>query len=364
MFKEVIRSRKLLYLFLLAVGLKLFSLNAVWVERYYTHGIYPLVSTFLRMLFGWLPLSIGDLAYLSAGIWVAVKIAKVIGLLKRRQLKEHLSWRLFARYLKLLLVVYLAFTFLWGLNYYRQGITKQLGLAVNGYSGADLIALTAILRQRLNAAAEKTDSLERLQYNQNNVLFSRGIAAYKSSVARFPFLAYNAPSVKPSLFTPVGHLFGFTGYYNPFSGEAQLKTSVPVFLKPFIVTHEMAHQLGYAKENEANFVAFLTCKESANINFIYSAYFEMFRDAVFECRRILEKERTDTFTKNLTARVLRDNDDLQRYLLSERNGIEPFMSGAYDKYLKLNNQPNGKATYDEVIAYLIAYMKKFGKESI
>jgi len=68
--------------------------------------------------------------------------------------------------------------------------------------------------------------------------------------------------------------------------------------------------------------------------------------------------------KNIHPRVKWDTRDLRMYLLSNKNFVEPFMTGAYDKYLKLNNQPKGKATYNEVIAYLIAYMKKFGKEAI
>ncbi len=51
-------------------------------------------------------------------------------------------------------------------------------------------------------------------------------------------------------------------------------------------------------------------------------------------------------------------------MLRNRNLVEPFMTGVYDQYLKLNNQPKGRATYNEVIAYLIAYMKKFGQAAI
>src|ERR1043165_8801201 len=151
---------------------------------------------------------------------------------------------------------------------------------------------------------------------------------------------------------------------HPCSAEAQIKTTIPVFLRPFVITHEMAHQLGYAKENEANFVAYLTCKASADINFPYSAYFEIYRDAIFECRLTPNKELTLALSRNIHPRVRGDIRDLRLYLLRERNFIEPFMTGMYDKYLKLNNQPKGKATYNEVIAYLIAYMKKFGKEAI
>jgi hypothetical protein len=162
----------------------------------------------------------------------------------------------------------------------------------------------------------------------------------------------------------VGHLIGFTGYYNPFTAEAQLKTNIPVFLKPFVVTHEIAHQAGYAKENEASFVAWLTCQSSGDLNFRYSAYFEVYRDAIYACRQTPNKELTEKIRKNVHPRVRQDILDLQRYLLRNRNFVEPLMSGAYDQYLKLNNQPKGKATYNEVVAYVMAYWKKFGSSAI
>jgi hypothetical protein len=77
-----------------------------------------------------------------------------------------------------------------------------------------------------------------------------------------------------------------------------------------------------------------------------------------------DKERIDSLRKNILPRVKWDANDLHLYLLRTQNFIEPFMSSAYDKYLKLNNQPKGHATYNEVIAYLVAYMKKFGVAAI
>ena len=250
------------------------------------------------------------------------------------------------------------------MNYYRQGIETQLGLKLAPYSVNDLFTLTTVLRDRLNGYAGKIDSVQRLQYNQNQLLFSTGGDAYKNVEQQYPFLSYSASSIKPSMFTLVGHWFGFTGYYNPFSAEAQLKTSIPVFLKPFVITHEIAHQLGYAKENEASFVAYLTCKASPDINFLYSVYFEMYRDAIFECRQAADTAFVANLARNIHPRVKWDIRDLRSYLLSNKNFVEPLMTDAYDKYLKLNNQPKGRATYNEVIAYLVAFMKKFGKNSI
>jgi hypothetical protein len=364
MFKTLFRDRYLLLLLGTALFLRLFSLNAAWVEQWYTFGFYPFISAFFRILFGWVPFSVGDIFYIAAFLWLVWKVWKLVLLLRRKRLKEHLSWVLFRKYLKLCLLIYIIFTLFWGMNYFRQGIPAQLGLDVQPYSVQDLFDVTVALQQRLNSYAEKVDSLQRLQFNQNSFLFQNGMAAYQQVQRQYPFLTYHHPSLKPSLFTPVGHLFGFTGYYNPFTAEAQLRTSIPVFLKPFVISHEMAHQLGYAKENEASFVAYLTCKASADINFLYSTYFELYRDAIFECRLTPNKELTETLRKNIHPRVRHDAYDLQVFLLRNRNFVEPFMSSFYDRYLKLNNQPKGKATYDEVIAYLIAYMKKFGKDSI
>jgi hypothetical protein len=364
MFKSLFRDRYLIIFLLLAVLIKLFSLNEAWVEQCYSTEFYPFISKILRLLLGWIPFSIGDLFYLGAFIWLVFKTWKLLQLVRKRKMKEHFSWMLFRKYLKLSLLLYFVFSLNWGLNYYRQGIKTQLGLKLEPYSPADLFALTTALQTRLNSYAEQIDSIQRLQYNDNNFLFSKGKEAYQTARQQYPFLAYSVPSIKPSIFTSVGHWFGFTGYYNPFSAEAQLKTTIPVFLKPFVVTHEIAHQLGYAKENEASFVAYLTCKTSPDINCLYSVYFEMYRDAVFECRQTADTAFVRTLVKNIHPRVKWDNIDLRNYNLQNKNLVEPVMTGAYDKYLRLNNQPKGRATYNEVIAYLIAYMKKFGKGAI
>jgi hypothetical protein len=344
--------------------LRLFSLHAGWVEHYYTFGVYPPVASVLRVLLGWLPFSIGDVLYLLAIGWLLWKAVRLIRLLRQRKAKAAFTGSFFRKYLKIFLSVYFIFLLFWGLNYYRNGVPAQLGLSVSTYSVQDLFDVALVLQQRLNTYAEKVDSLQRLRYNDNRFLFRQGIAAYQKTPAQYPFLSYHHPSIKSSFFTPVGKFVGFTGYYNPLTGEAQLKTDIPVFLKPFVVTHEIAHQLGYAKENEASFVAYLACKASGNIDLQYSAYFELYRDAIFQCRLTPNKPLTDAIRKNIHPRVRLDGYELQRYLLRNQNFIEPLMTGMYDRYLKLNNQPKGKATYDEVIAYLIAYMKRFGKEAI
>jgi hypothetical protein len=363
MFKSLLRDRTLIFLVLVSIALKLFSLDPGRVERYYTFGVYPWTSQILRTLFGWLPFSLGDFLYAIAFIYVIRKVWKFIRVLAAREVKKYLTRVLLRKYLKVVLTVYLVFNLFWGLNYNRRGIADQLQLEVKPYTKEEISLLADILQQRLCVYGEKTDSLRRLQLDRNKELFSQGVAAYSNAEKLFPFLKYRQPSIKASLLTPFGHLFGFTGYYNPFTGEAQLKTSIPVFLKPFVVSHEMAHQLGYAKENEANFVGFLASKRSTDPEFVYSAYFDMYIYAMRELYKT-DPQKAFAMSKTRHPQVTKDRLAFIQYLTRSKNPVEPFVTGIYDNYLKLNNQPNGKLTYDEVVSWLIAYLKKYGPEKI
>jgi hypothetical protein len=363
MFKSILRDGLLISLIMVSILLKVFSSNPAWVEKYYTFGLYPVISRVLRAVLGWIPFSVGDIVYIAAFLFFVLKAWKFVSLLAKRQVKEYLSWILFRKYLRLVFWIYIVFNVFWGLNYDRQGIAQQFGLKVEHYTPADLYELTSALQQRLNYYAAGVDSLKRLPLNNNSILFKEGISAYKNAAKKYPFLTYRQPSIKPSMLTYLGEYFGFTGYYNPFTGEAQLKTTVPVFTKPFIVCHEMGHQLGYAKENEANFSSFLSGRVSDNIEFRYSVYYDMYGYAM-----------SDLFVYNLPCfielkksehpQVKKDNKTYREYLLKSRNAVEPVMSIAYDRYLKMNNQPHGKETYNEVVAWLIAYMKKYGKAAL
>src|SRR6185369_11733527 len=104
----------------------------------------------------------------------------------------------------------------------------------------------------------------RPELNENKFLFNTAVAAYSNTCLENEFLDYRSSSIKPSMIGYIGNYLGFSGYYNPFSGEAQVNTTVPSYIKPFTTCHEIGHQLGYAKENEANFAGFLSAKSSNN----------------------------------------------------------------------------------------------------
>jgi hypothetical protein len=333
------------------------------VERYYTYGIYPVVSKVQRLLFGWLPFSIGDLFYAFIVLVILVKGFQLGKAIFKKRISHQFLLAALRQFVFILLFVYVFFYALWGLNYNRLGISSQLQMQVGAYTFQDLDTLTSLLQQRLNGYAIQVDSVRRATLHKKKTLFNKSFVAYNEISKQYPFLRYSHLSIKPSLYTNLGQYFGFTGYYNPFSGEAQVRTNVPVFLQPYITTHEIAHQLGYAKENEANFVAFLVCRSYNDPDFRYSLYYDLYNYAVGELFRY-NVQLGKQYQQKLDTQVKKDAVEVWKFYSRTRNFVEPFISRMYDQYLRLNNQPKGKRTYNEVVAWLIAYYKKFGKEAL
>ena len=191
-------------------------------------------------------------------------------------------------------------------------------------------------------------------------VLSTSVKNYDKLSKAYPFLEYRPRSVKRSLFGVLGNYMGYTGYYNPFTAEAQINDAVPGFLHPFVASHEIAHQLGYAKENEANFVGFLAARVSEDTAFLYSAYFEMFLYANSELFRS-DSLAARKNIKRLAPEVQRDLAELRAYRIRYENPLDKLISIFYDRYLKMNQQPDGDRTYSKVVIWLLAYYDKFGE---
>ncbi|HEX2535741.1 MAG TPA: DUF3810 domain-containing protein [Chitinophagaceae bacterium] len=363
MVRTLVTDRKLWTLLGLALIIKLFSLDESRVERYYTDGFYPWMARGLRTLTGWVPFSLGDLLYAAAFLYLIFLLVRLVRHLRARTRPRVVLFKVFRKLLFIALSVYLIFNIFWGLNYDRLGIAEQFGLKVEPYEVAELQVLTEVLVTRLQAAAPAVTDTARQRLDRNGPLFDEAVVTYSRLSDSLPFLAYRTTSLKPSMYSHIGHFFGFTGYYNPFSGEAQIKTTVPFFLKPFVICHEIGHQLGYGKENEANFVSYLACRRAPHPEFRYSGYLEMYLYAHHELYR-RDSARAIALRDRLPVQAKQDISELQQYLDRSDNLLVPYFAAFYNQFLKLNNQPKGKESYNQVVAWLIAYQKKYGPRSI
>ncbi len=340
-------------LLLAALLIRLAAGAPQWVEEHYATGIYPVISRLLRHASGWLPLSIGDVLYTLLGAWLLYRFIQLVRALKRR---APLSWpALGTTFLQGLLLLYIVFNALWGLNYNRLGITHQLGISLDSCSAAELRHLDSLLLDKVNTS--KNALLN--QPATPGSLQAGTAAAYRAAARQYPFLAYEPTALKSSLWGWAGSYIGFTGYYNPFTGEAQVNTGIPRFLQPYTSCHEVAHQLGYAKENEANFVGFLAASASPDPQFRYSVYLDLFMYTQRTLYRA-DSPAVKQFTAQLLPEVKADLREWEAFLRSHRSPIEPLFKILYGYYLRNNEQPAGIYSYDEVTAFLLAFYRKYG----
>lgn len=326
------------------------------IEAYYSNGLYPLISKVLRSVFGIFPFSIGDILYALAIISLIRSFIKFIISLKKNNDKKSLLLNTLIKSVRLILWIYFFFNILWGLNYSRQGVKSAFELQHQPATPHELIALTQLLKDSVNAnvVLKADSSLHKLnfQFIEKNAYHS-----YRILERKFPFLSIKSPSFKKSLFGKAGNYLGYQGYYNPFTAESQINMYIPSFMIPFVSCHEIAHQAGFASESEANFVGFLAATHSEHANFRYAAYLEMYLYASGQLRKtdsIIAK----SFTEKLHPTA---KNDIRKYIhfLREHQGIlQEGTNLFYDFYLRQNKQKKGIESYGDVTNWLVAYFKK------
>jgi hypothetical protein len=349
--------RKILLLLACSIIIKIISFFPGFIEAFYSTGIYPYLATFFRILTCSMPFSFGDIFYAAITIWLIISIFRFFKKRLKKQLgKEKLIDGL-RKIIQIVLIIYIFFNIAWGLNYNRLGISYQLQIEPQKYTADDLKDLTKVLIDSVNNSRKRMD--DSVTYPSNKFFFKDAVSAYDKAKKQYPFLNYRIASVKSSMYGNIGNYLGFLGYYNPFTGEAQVNTTMPRFVIPYTTCHEMAHQLGYGDEDEANFVGYLSAKSSSNPMFHYSVYFDLYlyaNSALFMRDSLAARNNY----KQLDTLVKQDIIAYRKFLRSHTNPVEPIIRIFYGEYLKANNQPKGIDTYDEVVAWLMAYRKKYG----
>jgi hypothetical protein len=336
------------------------QLQAVYFNTFYIH-----FSSVLRLLFGFIPFSVGDILYVIAGCWIIVKLYKVAQLTLRRQI----SWKHFKVLLFKSLLIAISFLVIfkvvWGLNYFRLKIAEQLPVENTMYTTAELVTLVDSLISQSNKQHYFLTGNDTLESNidwNNGTGYDKAYMAY--SFLKIDLLTIKCPhkSIKSSLFTPLINYSGVSGYYNPFTGEAQINSAIPKLSMPFTVCHEMAHQAGYAAEDEANFIAYLVCTANPDISFQYSGNISALMYAARELR-LRDPELFKRSYGNLAVGVKKDIHAIYEYWRSISKTLSYVLDIYYNDYLKLNNQHSGIKSYNEMTALLIAYRKLTGNKS-
>lgn len=344
----------LIFLAVLTSSASWFMMSRERVEEYYSKGFYPHVSSALRCIFGYLPFSVGDLLYAVLIVFMLFQFFLFCNSLFRETNKLQVIMEGFARGVQVILFFWVLFHALWGFNYYRLSIPDRFELSKGEVSNLELVNLAQFSLEEINRYAPG----RKLDHHLTEATSIR--LAYDSLSKYYPSLNLSNISHKSSMFGVLGNYMGYGGYYNPFTGEAQINDRMPSFLLPFISLHELAHQLGNAKESEANFIGYLAAMHTSDSSILYSANLELFLYTTAALRK------TDSLTvkqlyNELSPIAQNDIKEYEEFVQQYYGPVDRFVTSFYSGFLRMNNQPDGLKSYNKGMLYVMRYLQKKGR---
>ncbi|SHI28864.1 Protein of unknown function [Algibacter luteus] len=332
--------------------IKLISNYPDFVEQYYSNGLYPIISKFLRYTLGWMPFSFGDLIYTFGSIYAIRWFYKN----RKRLLKDTKYW--FIDVFAAFAILFGAFHLFWGLNYHRLPLHKSLNLEQD-YTTEQLVKVTELLIEKSNSLHSEISENDTLKVDiplTKSEIFKMTPSGYENLMQRFQHLEYHPKSLKKSLYSYPLTYMGFSGYLNPLTNEAQVDGLIPVFKFPTTSAHEIAHQLGYAAENEANFIGFMATTNNDNIYFKYAGYTFALRFCLNEIYRRDEALYEDVVL-NVNEGILKNYKEVRDFWEAHENPAEPLFKIFYSNFLKANKQSKGMQSYNYVVALIVNYFE-------
>jgi hypothetical protein len=246
--------------------------------------------------------------------------------------------------------LYAAFVVAWGLNYRRAPLGERLGWPVARPGVAELRTLCEELAPQVDAlrSASVLDGDPRRVAARAAAGFGRLGEALAPAV---PAMATAA--VKPALLSPLMSRSLTYGMVIPWSHEALINRDTPPPAIPLTVCHEMAHQRGIAREDEAGFVGYLAARLHPDADFRYSALRFALAEALGQLARV-DPQAAAGLVAGLSPAVRADYRLESEWARRHRSAFSRAQSKAYDGYLKSQGQPEGLATYGRVVDLLIA----------
>lgn len=333
---------------------RLFPAFAEFWARYPSQGL----RFVLAKLSGILHFSIVEWAILSLPVLIAGYF-----FFSNRSMKRDDSAYNYYRWLlplicAILLVVTLFFT-AFAPCYFRYPLAKNLSLKEREVTAQELYDTASIICDEIEALKDDVSFLfdgESIMPYDFDELVEKVDEAYAKFAAGEDFIGHFRSRAKPLASSSLFTYTHISGVYTFMTGEVNINVNYPDFIRPFTVAHEFSHQRGIAKEEEANFVAYLVCIGSDDAYVRYSGYANLLQylmDALSEADQSLyRKLRTNKLPAEMSGEFSAYSKFFRKYSESTASKVT---SGINDVFLSSQGEKAGSASYGLVVDLAVAY---------
>lgn len=253
------------------------------------------------------------------------------------------------------LTVYAGFCLLWGTAYNTDGFQEKSGITAQPVSAEALERVTMYFAEELSAAAgEVPRNADGVCAADRKAILAAAGDAYDGLYEEFPFLRMETGRVKPFGCSRALSVLRFTGFYFPFTGEANVNMDSPVAYLPATVCHEMAHQRGIVSEQECSFLGILAATRCTDPVYRYAGWLEGYvrlSNSLYS----IDPERCLAIRDTLPEEVRCDLRADSAYWTQFQGVMSQASESVYDAFLKGNGDANGVRSYGMVTDLLVTY---------
>ena len=309
----------------------------------------------LGRLNAYVPFSVAEsliaLTVIAALVYIAVQIV----LLVRRKGRAARLYRTLVTLLGAVTAVYALFCLLWGVYYYADDFVEKSGFENGEISVEQLASVTRFFAEKANdyAALVPRDETGVCCSDAQKIL-AQSPEVFALTEKQYPCLAGPPLAAKGILCSRVMSYLDFTGFFFPFTAEANVNTDAPVCDLAATVAHELSHQRGVAKEQEANFVAVLASLNYGDPDYVYSACLLAYThlgNALYKADPAAWEEVYSCLGED----VLRDLRARRVYWARFDTPVQAASNTVYENFLYSYDQSLGLKSYGACVDLLVNY---------
>lgn len=370
--KKLLQYKRIYLLLLIPVSLLLILLaksSVFFAEHIYALRIYKVISQIISLITGILPFSVAEVLILLLPIWMLFRLIKfVVRMVKEKGRRGILILKGTLNLSCMFSVLIFLFVLMGGINYYRYNFSQYSNLEIRDSSVVELYELSQYLSEQANELRQRIP-----QTDENGVfelsMSKRELAkasnqAYANLAKDYPVFKGHYGLAKPIMLSHAMSYTEITGIFIPFTMEANVNIDVPSYSIPATMLHEIAHQRGFMREDEANFIAYLAGMKSDRVELQYSSTMLALVNVM---NALYDKDPTLYFDvrNGYSDAVLADSRANSAYWAQFKDNVVSTVSNKVnDTYLKVNNQTDGVHSYGRMVDLMLANYREKNNETV
>ncbi|MBR0353414.1 MAG: DUF3810 domain-containing protein [Oscillospiraceae bacterium] len=332
-------------------------LQMIWISN---HVIRPIHKT-LSVWTSHVPFSVAELLIaLLVILAIVYLILQIVSLIRKPERLKRL-YRTLISFVTAGLMIYAGFCMLWGVYYYGDDFITVSGLKNEKVSVEELAEVTEYFADMANEYSSKvTRDAGGIYSVDYKAVLSRSDEVYGKIEKDHPCLEGPEVKAKGVICSRIMSYVDFTGFFFPFTAEANVNTETPSAYFASTVAHELAHQRGVAKEQEANFVAVLASLEYGDPDYVYSAAvlaYTHLGNALYDA----DNESWKEIYSGLNEKVLTDLKANREYWQRFETPVQKASNTVYESFLYSYDQDLGLKSYGACVDLLVNYYYEAAK---